>query len=363
VKTCPHCGFLHDGPNLSECPRTGEKMDSPGLIGRRVDRYQVLQLLGAGGFGAVYRARHARTDAEVALKVLKQGLVSDEKALDRFMREAKAAAAVGGEHVVRVLDAEVTPDGLAFIAMELLEGADLRELDDREGPLSPTRVIDLVCQVLDGLEAAHQKGVVHRDMKPGNVFIVTRADDEGVERERAKLLDFGISKMVDPTGDKHLTATNTAMGTPGYMAYEQFFNARDVDARADVYAVSAMTFELLAGRKPFVAEAYAELVMKIRSETAPPLRSVAPSLPAPLCAVIDKGLQRKRERRWDSAAQMAQALRGLSMLLVGTSPARRAVKRKSLMGDPEVHKDTRSRARNNEDQTDKLSGTFIRDKK
>jgi serine/threonine-protein kinase len=345
VKTCQHCGFEHE-PGLKECPRTGEPMDAPGLINRKVDRYQVLKLLGAGGFGAVYRAKHARTDAQVALKVMKQGLVNDDLALDRFMREAKAAASIGDDHVVRVLDAEVTSDGLAFIAMELLVGVDLRELDDREGPLSPSRVLDLICQVLDGLEAAHQKGVVHRDMKPGNVFIVVRRDDDGTERERAKLLDFGISKMIDPTAEKPLTATNTAMGTPGYMAFEQFFNARDVDARADVYAVSAMTFELLAGRKPFIAETYAELVMKVRNETAPSLRSVAPSLPAPLCAVIDKGLQRKRERRWDSAAQMAAALRGLASLVAGTNPARKAVQRKA--------------PRKEDDETDKLSGTFLK---
>ncbi len=358
---CPHCGFEHP-PGLDTCPRTGESMRAPGLVGTRIDRYQVEQLLGAGGFGAVYRARHVRTEAMVALKVLRQGLVAEANTLDRFMREARAAAAIGDEHVVRVLDADVTKDEVAFIAMELLDGYDLKDLDARFGPLEPRRVLELIVQVLDGLEAAHQKGIVHRDMKPGNVFIVLKKGDDGVERERAKLLDFGISKMADPTLEQRLTATNTAMGTPGYMAYEQFFNARDVDARSDVYAVSAMTYELLSGRKPFVAEAYAELVMQVRTTLPPPLRSVAPALPAPLCAVVDKGLSRKRERRWDSAAAMAAALRDLQRLVEGTSPARRAVQRTAPAKDPQAEVETKPRARADDEKTDKLSGTFIRPK-
>jgi serine/threonine-protein kinase len=290
-------------------------MNTAGLCGRKVDRYQVERLVGSGGFGAVYRARHTRTGAWVALKVLKRVLGSDPQMLDRFMREAQAAAAIGDDHVVRVLDAEVTEDEIAFIAMELLEGRDLKELYEAERPLAPLRIIELIVQVLDGLQAAHEKGVVHRDMKPGNVFIVEKVDASGRLREVAKLLDFGISKIVDLSDDKRLTATGAAMGTPGYMAYEQFFNAHEVDGRADLYAVAAMTFELLAGRKPFEAPTLAEMLVLIKTTLPPQLRSVAPSLPTPLCAVVDKGLARKRERRWNSAKEMAQALRDLRRLL------------------------------------------------
>ncbi len=349
-------------------------MSTPGVVGTRIDRYLVERLLGAGGYGAVYRARHVRTEAEVALKVLRHDFGADPNTLDRFMREAKAAATIGDEHVVQVLDADVTKDDVAFIAMELLQGCDLKELDEREGPLKPARVLDLICQVLDGLQAAHQKGVVHRDMKPGNVFIVRRKGDDGVERERAKLLDFGISKMVDPLDPHRLTATNTAMGTPGYMAYEQFFDARDVDARSDVYAVSAMTYELLAGRKPYLAGSFAELVTQVRSTAPPPLRDVAPSMPTPLCAIIDKGLARKRERRWESAAQMAAAFRGISHLVAGTQPARKAVARGKPATPPgqdsQVDVATAARPRplpvRDEEKTDKLENvgdkTFIRTK-
>jgi serine/threonine-protein kinase len=279
-------------------------MSVPGLIGTRVDRYQVLRLIGAGGFGSVYRAKHVHTDAEVALKVLKRSLNADQAMLDRFLREAKAAAAVGSEHIVRVLDAGVSPDGTAFLAMELLDGWDLKELIAREGPLTPQRLVGLMAQVLEGLSAAHAKGIVHRDMKPANVFVVRQG-----EKDFVKLLDFGISKMhAQGTDMAGLTMTGVAMGTPAYMAPEQFFDARNVDGRADLYSVAAMLYELLGKRLPFDAQSYAELVVKVRTETPKPLLSLVPQLPEPLAAAVDKGLAREKEARWTSAMDFAAAI-------------------------------------------------------
>ena len=313
---------------------TGESMSAAGLCGGQVDRYFIECLLGVGGCGAVYRARHVRTDGRVALKVLNRELMTDGSMLERFMREARAAATVGDERIVRVLDAEVAPGGLAFIAMELLEGDDLKQLHLRERPLHPARLLGIVCQVLEGLAAAHAKQIIHRDMKPANVFVLRRADAYGRQIETAKVLDFGISKMHGLEA-KPLTVVGATLGTPAYMAYEQFFDARDVDARTDVYAVAAMLYELLSGQKPFDADSYVGLLEKVRIGDFPPLRSIAPSLPVPLVAVVEKGLAKKRERRWQSALEFAVALKDLGRLL-GTPPPLPPRPESSVAFDPDA---------------------------
>lgn len=288
-----------------------------GLIGTQVDRYRVEGLLGVGGFGSVYRARHVRTNAEVALKVLKPELAADAVTLERFQREASTAAAVGSEHIVRVLDADVTSTGLAFIALELLDGDDLKLIARHESPLHPARVVNLCVQVLAGLGAAHAKGIVHRDLKPGNVFVTRQRDASGREQEHAKLLDFGISKV---PGSKALTVAGVTMGTPAYMAFEQFADARQVDARTDLYAVAVMLYELLSGQLPFDGADVLALLNKVRISERPELRSLAPSLPVPLCAVVEKGLEKHRDRRWQSAREFSQALTQTLILLDDPPP-------------------------------------------
>ncbi|MEW6433904.1 MAG: protein kinase [Myxococcota bacterium] len=296
-------------------------MSMPGLIGSKVDRYEIEALLGSGGFGAVYRARHIHTDARVALKLLKRSMGADAQMIERFLREAKAAAAIGSEHIVRVSDAGVSSDGQAFLAMELLEGMDLKELSQRES-LSQVRLVLLLLQVLDALAQAHARGIVHRDMKPANVFVTRRRDERGTERDFVKLLDFGISKMHGDGTGSGLTMTGVAMGTPTYMAPEQFFDARAVDGRADVYSVAVMAYELFSGRLPLDAESYAALIIKVKSELPPPLLTVAPSLPPPLAQVITVGLAKEAQHRWQSAAEFAQALRSAAGLpAAGSTPA------------------------------------------
>jgi serine/threonine-protein kinase len=288
-------------------------MTEPGPCGAKIDRYLVKHLLGVGGFGAVYAATHTRTDAQVALKVLKKDRAEDAAAVERFMREARAAAMLGSEHIVRVLDAEVSAEGVPFIAMELLTGIDLSELDKTKGPIHPERLINIMVQTLEALQAAHEKGIVHRDMKPANVFITKKRDALGVERDFVKLLDFGISKM-QASGERVLTLAGTTMGTPAYMAYEQFFDARSVDGRADVYSVAAILYELLSRQKPYLASSYGELVMKVEKEVPLPLKQVAPMMPDTLCAVVDKGLKKDRDERWQSARELADALKQVGPL-------------------------------------------------
>lgn len=321
MNACQHCGREHPA-GTPKCLITGDSMQEPGMIGARVDRYQLERLLGMGGFGSVYRARHVHTDAVVALKLLKKSLGADPKMIDRFLREARAAAAVGNEHIVGVLDAGPADDGQAFLALEFLDGMDLKELATAQGPLPHLRLVTIVLQVLDALDAAHARGIVHRDMKPANVFVVRRRDERGTERDFVKLLDFGISKMHDDGHAAGLTMTGMAMGTPAYMAPEQFFDAKSVDGRADLYSVSAMLYELLSGRLPFDAESYAHLIVKVRTEHAPPLHSVAPQVPVALAQVISVGLAKEPQQRWQSAKEFAAALRSaVGMPAPGATPA------------------------------------------
>jgi serine/threonine-protein kinase len=296
-------------------------MSQPGPIGSRLDRYQVESLLGAGGFGAVYKARHVHTDALVALKVLKRHLGADPGMVERFLREARAAAAVGSDHIVRVLDAGQSTEGMTFLALELLEGVDLKDLASNEAPLPAMRVVLLCLQVLDGLEAAHRKGIVHRDMKPANAFVVRKVDERGTDKDFVKLLDFGISKMHAESGTSGLTMTGVAMGTPSYMAPEQFFDARSVDARADVYSVAVMMYELLSGRLPLEADSYAELIVKVRTESPLPLKQIAPGVPQGLADAVMVGLAKEKQQRWGSAKEFNHALRAaMGLPLPGSTP-------------------------------------------
>ena len=278
-------------------------MTAPGLLGHQLDRYQVEALLGTGSFSAVYRAKHVHTGAVVALKVLKRKLESngDDTVVERFLREARSAATVGSEHIVNVVDAGRSNEGLTFLALEFLVGEGLEVIQSR-GPVPLPRAADLFLQVLEGLEATHRAGIIHRDLKPANVMVVQRAG-----RDFVKLLDFGISK-IHAEDVRALTMTGVAMGTPSFMAPEQFIDAKNVDERADLYSVAVMLFELLAGRKPLVSTSYADAVMKVRFEEPPALWTVAPVVSKSISDVVMKGLAKKKEERWATASEFASAL-------------------------------------------------------
>ena len=171
------------------------------------------------------------------------------------------------------------------------------------------RLMLIALQLLEGLEAAHKKGIVHRDMKPANVFVCRRVNDAGVEADFVKLLDFGISKMHQSGEASGLTMTGVAMGTPSYMSPEQFFDARNVDGRADLYSVAVMLYQLVTGKLPFEATSYADLIVKIRTETPPALNVVSASVPLLVSNAVMTGLSREKEHRWPSAREFANALR------------------------------------------------------
>ncbi|MEZ4407112.1 MAG: serine/threonine-protein kinase [Polyangiales bacterium] len=304
---CRACGDMHLEAT-TVCPRTEGPVEI-GPCGTTIDRYEVKKLLGGGGMGAVYRARHTMLGQDVALKLLHPELASRGDVLERFLREARAAAAAGSDRIIRMVDCSVTREGVAFIAMELLEGESLQDLLDREHVVAPYRAVDITRQVLEGLAAAHAAGVVHRDMKPGNVFLRPGPDGS----DRVTILDFGISKMSDGPGLTSLTRTGMVIGTPVYMAPEQILSAKDIDHRADLYATAVMLYEMLSGRLPYETDGPAEVLVLAVTAEPTPLRVYAPELPAELISIVEKGMTREPAQRFASAQDFAAALSHLHL--------------------------------------------------
>jgi len=262
-------------------------------------RYQILRLLGEGGMGAVYEARHLFTGRHVALKLIHAVVARSPTARERFLREAQAPSSIGHAAIVEVLDAGVEEE-TPYLALELLSGEDLASAIGAQR-VEAGDLVRITSEVLGALDAAHEAGLVHRDIKPENVFLV----EEG-GGPRVKLLDFGITRQLHGT-DSKLTGTGTILGTPYYMSPEQA-RGEPVDGRADVWSVGAMLYHGLAGRPPFQADNYNLLIVSILTTEAAPLATLRPELPAPLCEVVDRALRRDREARWASAAEMRAAL-------------------------------------------------------
>jgi serine/threonine-protein kinase len=275
--------------------------------GTTIGQYTIEAPLGVGGFGAVYRARHAQLGHGVALKLLHPEHATSEDLLERFFREARATAAVGSRHIARVHDCGYV-DGWHFIAMELLVGESLEHALGPaypRTPLAPGRSIAIGLQILESLAAAHAAGIVHRDLKPGNIYLCRDAD---TGEELVKLLDFGVSKILSEETHKKLTQTGVMLGTPLYMAPEQFHNARGVDHRCDLYSAAAVVYEMLTGHVPFEATGYAELVVKLVSEHPRPVSKLAPSVSPELGSVVMRGLAVAPEDRWPDAKSFGVAI-------------------------------------------------------
>ncbi|MBL8609590.1 MAG: protein kinase, partial [Myxococcales bacterium] len=252
VAGCERCralvAALGTAPESDRPTERAPSRDVP-AIGERVGKYRVERVLGAGGMGVVLAARHVELGSEVALKVMNlEGATSEDRA--RFAREARAAATLKSDHAARVHDVDTLPSGAPYMVMELLEGEDLAARVDRSGPLEPADVVAWMLQACDALAEAHERGVVHRDLKPQNLFLAER---RGGAPPAVKVLDFGLAK-VDDRGQREgdsLTRTSVFMGTPYYMAPEQVRSAKNVDARTDVWALGACMYTLLTGEPPF----------------------------------------------------------------------------------------------------------------
>jgi serine/threonine-protein kinase len=270
-------------------------------------KYRIDRVLGEGGMGAVVRATHLITRVPVALKFMSPQFMRIEGAVERFLKEGEAAGRIRSEHVVQIYDVDKLKGGAPYIAMECLDGRDLQQLIEAAGGqgLPVTRTITLMMQVLRGLQAAHAVGIVHRDMKPSNCFAITR---DG-EPDFVKLLDFGISKVSQP-GQAGLTKTNSALGTPLYMAPEQASSPRGVDHRCDIYSAGVILYEMLCGETPFTSESgeLTEILFKLFTADIPPLQERRPDLPAELCEVVHQALRRDPAERISSALAFAEAL-------------------------------------------------------
>ena len=267
-------------------------------------RYRVIRAIGHGGMGTVFEAVHVGTGRAVALKLLHFRCATDGALRARFEREARAATSVAHPNVVEVLDVGTAEDGRPFLVMELLEGESLRARLDRVHRLEVGETAYIGASVLVALGAAHGSGVVHRDVKPDNVFLA-----HGAPRPRVKLLDFGISKLFGPDGmDLGMTTTGTVLGTPRYMSPEQARGRPDLDHRVDVFAAGVLLYEMLAGRRPYEADSYNALVVALVEESPPPLASLRAEVPADLRDVVAAALARDRQER-PSIAEILRVLR------------------------------------------------------
>jgi serine/threonine-protein kinase len=274
-------------------------------VGTELGSYELVGLLGKGAMGTVYRARHVLLGREVAIKVLSPEYVARPEIVQRFFREARVVNDIDHEHIVEVTDFIEAP-GLAYIVMELLEGASLRDLMAERGRKYPPvkRIVGLMSQLCEALEAAHAKGVVHRDLKPDNVFVVKRDGDDFV-----KVLDFGVAKLSDL--DHTATSAGMILGTPHYMSPEQALG-HEVDPHTDVWAAGVVLYELLSGQVPFTAPSFVELAMQIREQPPKPLPRRTPRgerIPPSVAAVVTRCLEKKPGDRFKSMESLAEALR------------------------------------------------------
>jgi serine/threonine protein kinase len=279
------------------------------------DKYELLRELGEGGMGKVFEARHLRTGRHVAVKVIRGAALEPGKrseALRRFEREARAVGRIESPHVVSVFDTGIDAAGDPYLVMELLRGEDLRGLLRRAAPLAPELAVRIVFQACLGLAAAHEQGVVHRDIKAANLYLARRDQDEVI----TKLLDFGIAKLrPDPLSahDSHdLTRSGSVLGSPLYMAPEQAMGASEVDARADIWSLGIVLHEALCGTTPHEQGALGSLILAICSQPPRPVRERAPWVDADLAAVVERALMLDPRDRFQSAGAMGRALAAIA---------------------------------------------------
>jgi serine/threonine-protein kinase len=265
-------------------------------------KYRIEGIQGSGGMGTVLRARHIQLGRPVALKIMHVGLLASEEAVRRFALEARATSVLKSAHAVRILDVDRAPSGAPFIVMELLDGQDLAALVTERGPLTVARTIHYLLQAADAIAEAHAHGLVHRDLKPNNLFLTK----DGV----VKVLDFGLVKAVRPATSAAVswgTAANTLVGTPHYMSPEQIVSGR-VDERTDIWGLGATFFHLLAGGPPFPAENIATLAALIVSQALPRIAERRADVSAAVDAVIARCMSKKPEERYPTVAAFQAAL-------------------------------------------------------
>jgi len=291
---------------------------SPPSVGLVAGKYQLVQMIGRGGMGSVWEARHASLGTRFAIKFIESEYADSQEARKRFDNEAKAAATIQSKHAIQIYDHGVTDDGKPYIVMELLVGQPLDKRIEQYGALTLQDTATILQQVCRGLARAHERGIIHRDLKPENIFIVRDPEDG---QEIAKVLDFGIAKLSNAPGQPGLTSstkTGAVLGTPFYMSPEQARGLRNVDHRTDIWSLGVIAFKCVTGRLPFDGESVGDLLVKICTSPIPVPSHAVPGLPPDFDAVFMRALEREPERRYTSVSEFADGL----VRAAGMAPAR-----------------------------------------
>jgi serine/threonine-protein kinase len=287
-------------PPSSELGRAGQVV---------AGKFRLDAVIGRGGMGSVWSATHTGLGHRLALKLIAREYVRSPEALRRFDAEAKAAARLQSRHVVQVFDNGTLDDGTPFIAMELLSGENVSERIEHEGPLSLAQTVDIMAQCCKALGRAHAAGIVHRDIKPDNIFLAREPDDDA---DVAKILDFGVAKMALDETESLVTGTGALLGTPLYMSPEQIRGARDVDLRGDLYSLGLVAYTMLTGRVAITGETFGDILIKICTQPLPSLVATVPTLPYAMEAWFQKACAREPGDRYASAQEFIDALRTAS---------------------------------------------------
>ncbi len=304
------------GPVPTDDAKSGAIPRAGDLI---AEKYRVERVLGIGGMGVVVLVTHIQLGEPYAIKCLLPSGASDGEAVERFMREARAAVRIKSEHIARVSDVGQLPNGSPYILMEYLVGRDLSDVLREHGPLSIRDAVEYVLQACTGIAEAHALGIVHRDLKPSNLFLTQRLDGAAL----VKVLDFGISKAMGDAGPHKpsLTQTSSVFGSPAYMSPEQIRSAKNVDFRTDIWALGVILYELLTGELPFVAETAGGLLSAIAADEPHLPSERRRDVSEQLDAVVRRCLEKKTEKRFQTVSELATALEpfraGDSLVSVG----------------------------------------------
>ena len=326
MKYCPTCHKTYPG-DYNVCPSDQTGLQSsrefqPGMIIR--NKYEIVARIGVGGMGVVYRGRHLTFNEVCAIKILNDSTAEDKTFLQRFQTEAVVTRKLRHPNAVRVDDFDYTDDGRPFIVMELVEGRNVGEVLQAEGPLQVPRAIRIASEVARALGAAHKLGFIHRDIKPGN--IVLTQDDQ--DREMAKVLDFGIAKLRQAAGDatSGMTMTGMVVGTPLYMSPEQFMGKKageEIDGRTDLYSLGVVLYQMVTAHLPFEGDTLYSLMMQHIQGTVRPPDEVAPELhiPASLSRVIMRAIDKDRGARFQNSEEFIAALEQMNGEVGGSLPS------------------------------------------